>query len=135
MISLLDKVFFSGIAERKKNDLIISIGLTNGCDLLDILEGTGLNLHEPISTMKCIALNSSQIIHTSIPSSHQVTFQYRIKHFAPIGGLYICLMGNGSISEDERNIIRDMKFCKWIARENETIGFMPEITLLNTKVI
>jgi hypothetical protein len=32
------------------------------------------------------------------------------------------------------NILRDMKFCKWIANENETIGHQPEIVLLNTKV-
>jgi hypothetical protein len=32
------------------------------------------------------------------------------------------------------NILRDMNFCKWIAKDNQTIGYMPEIILLNTKV-
>jgi hypothetical protein len=115
--------------------LIVNFVNTNfDCDLLNILEGTGQNLHEPISPMTCIQLNSSQIIHTSIPSFHDVTFRYTIKHFAPIGGLYICLKGPGNISNNGMNILRDMNFCKWIANENQTIGYMPEITLLNTKV-
>jgi hypothetical protein len=115
--------------------LIVNFVNTNfDCDLLNILEGTGQNLHEPVSPMTCIKLNSSQIVHTSIPSSHEVTFRYTIKHFSPIGGLYICLMGPGNVSDHGMNILRDMKFCKWIANENETIGHQPEIVLLNTKV-
>jgi hypothetical protein len=115
--------------------LIVNFVNTNfDCDLLNILEGTGYNLHEPISPMTCIQLNSSQIIHTSIPTFHEVTFRYTIKHFAPIGGLYICLIGKGNTTNDGMNIMKDMNFCRWIARENETIGYTPDILLLNTKV-
>jgi hypothetical protein len=129
-----DQIIFD-MLDTQSFTLIVNFVNTNfDCDLLNILEGTGQNLHEPISAMTCIQLNSSQIIHTSIPSFHDVTFRYTIKHFAPIGGLYICLIGSGNITNDEMNILRPMNFCKWIAKENQTIGYIPEIILLNTKV-
>jgi hypothetical protein len=34
--------------------------------LLSILEGTGENLHEPINSLTCTEMNSSQIIFTPI---------------------------------------------------------------------
>jgi len=129
-----DKIIFD-MLDKQPFTLIVNFVNTNfTCDLLNILEGTGQNLHEPVSPMECVHNNSLEVIHTSIPSSHEVTFQYTIKHFAPIGGLYICLIGSGNISDDGMNILRDMNFCKWIAEDNQTIGHMPEITLLNTKV-
>jgi hypothetical protein len=129
-----DKIIFD-MLDKQPFTLIVNFVNTNfTCDLLNILEGTGQNLHEPVSPMECVHNNSLEVIHTSIPSSHEVTFQYTIKHFAPIGGLYICLIGSGNISDDGMNILRDMNFCKWIAEDNRTIGHMPEIILLNTKV-
>lgn len=129
-----DQIIFD-MLDNQAFILIINFVNTHfDCDLLSILEGTGQNLHEPISPMTCIELNSSQIIHTSIPSSHEVTFRYSIKHFSPIGGLYICLTGEGNITEDGMNTLRNTNFCKWIGQENQAIGHMPEITLLNTKV-
>ena len=121
--------------DKQPFTLMVNFVNTNfECDQLSILEGTGQNLHEPISEMECVRYNTSEVIHTSIPSSHEVTFQYTIKHFAPIGGLYICLVGSGNVSDDGLNILRDTHFCKWIAKDNQTIGHMPEIILLNTKV-
>jgi len=129
-----EQVMFD-MLDNQSFTLIVNFVNTNfDCDLLNILEGTGQNLHEPVSPMTCNKLNSSQIVHTSIPSSHEVTFRYSIKHFSPIGGLYICLMGPGNVSDHGMNILRNMTFCKWIANENETIGHQPEIVLLNTKV-
>jgi hypothetical protein len=51
-------------------------------------------------------MNSSQIIFTSILSSHEVTFKYTIKHCASIMGLYICLTGPENISDDSRGVTR-----------------------------
>ncbi|CAF1674672.1 unnamed protein product, partial [Adineta ricciae] len=130
-----DQVMFD-MLNSQSFTLIVSFVNTNfDCSLLSILEGTGENLHEPISPMECTQMNTSQIIHTSIPLSHQVTFQYTIEHFAPIGGLYICLVATGNRTDDGMNTLRDLNFCKWIEDEHHTIGSAPEITLLITKVI
>jgi hypothetical protein len=129
-----DQVIFD-MLDKQPFTLIINFVNTNfKCDLLNILEGTGQNLHEPISEMECVHNNSLEVIHTSIPSFHEVTFRYTIKHFAPIGGLYICLLGSGNVSHDGNDVLRAMNFCKWISKDNQTIGYMPEIILLNTKV-
>ncbi|UJR23998.1 hypothetical protein I4U23_026964 [Adineta vaga] len=130
-----DQIIFD-MLNNQSFTLIVSFINTNfDCSLLTILEGTGHNLHEPISPMQCSQLNISRIIHTSISLSHHVTFQYTIKHFAPIGGLYVCLLGLGNMTDDGSNILRDLTFCKWIQHENQTIGYTPEINLINTKVI
>lgn len=129
-----DQIIFD-MLDNQPFILTISFVNTNfDCNQLSILEGVGENLHEPISPMQCVRLNSSEVIHTSIPTFHEVTFQYTIEHFAPIGGLYICLTGPANRSDDQVNILRPMSFCKWIANENQTIGYTPEMTLLNTKV-
>ncbi|CAF3826863.1 unnamed protein product [Adineta steineri] len=130
-----DQIIFDMLNNQPFTLVVNFINTNFDCEQLEILEGTGHNLHEPVSEMTCMKLNSSQIIHTSIPSYHEVTFQYTIKHFAPIGGLYICLMGPGNISDDGMNTLRETKFCKWIAQENQTIGYTPEVNLLNTKII
>ncbi len=38
------------------------------------------------------------------------------------------------MSDDGLNSMKAMHFCKLILDENETIGYMPQITLLNIKV-
>ena len=116
---------------------ILTIQFVNthfNCDLLSILQGTGQNLHEPIEPLTCFQNNTNEIIFTSISAPHEVTFIYKINHFAPIGGIYICLTGSGNTTNDGWNSIRDFHFCKFISHENETIGYSPEIKLLNTKV-
>ena len=129
-----DQIIFDMLDNQPFVLVIYFVNTNFDCDQLSILEGTGQNLHEPISEMTCERSSSLEVIHTSIPSSHEVTFRYKIHHFAPIGGLYICLEGSANRSNDGLNILRETHFCKWIAQENQTIGHMPEILLLNTKV-
>ena len=129
-----DQLIFDMLDNQPFTLTIYFVNTKFTCDQLSILQGTGENLHEPLEPLTCTEMNARDIVFTSISAPHEVTFQYKINHFAPVGGLYICLTGPRNISDDSWNSIREIQFCKWISHENETIGYSPQMTFLNTKV-
>jgi hypothetical protein len=112
IFDLLDKQIFNVTVE------LINTGFT--CDAIIIQENLIGTKYVPIGN-DCIesVLNGTTSVTFTL-SKHQTTLQMNITGPYWIGGIRLCIRGQGQISMN--NILRQLDICQFYATHNETIG-------------
>ncbi|CAF0830532.1 unnamed protein product [Adineta steineri] len=78
--------------------------------------------------------NATLTVSISMPY-HLMNIQLNLTGQSYIGGVYICLMGDNSTSNDSLNTVQQLKFCQLFSTDNQTISQNTEISFILTKTI
>ncbi|CAF0751779.1 unnamed protein product [Adineta steineri] len=78
--------------------------------------------------------NATLTVSISMPY-HLMNIQLNLTGQSYIGGVYICLMGDNSTSNDSLYTVQQLKFCQLFSTDNQTISQNTEISFILTKTI
>ncbi|CAF0947172.1 unnamed protein product [Adineta steineri] len=78
--------------------------------------------------------NATLSVSISMPY-HLMNIQLNLTGQSYIGGVYICLMGDNSTSNNSLYTVQQLKFCQLFSTDNQTISQNTEISFILTKTI
>ncbi|CAF3698824.1 unnamed protein product [Adineta steineri] len=88
------------------------------------------------SLTNCILQPDNATLTVSISMTyHLMNIQLNLTGQSYIGGVYICLMGDNSTSNDSLYTVEQLKFCQLFSTDNQTISQDTEIYFILTKTI